>query len=519
MTTEHLGNNFGDQRNFAIEFALYQDPDLGQVSDCAESASWGAFRVWVDGRNLCEHQVGDSTENAVHWYLLPFFEWLVMNWDALLHEERLPLGSHGINARSAYYDTLRLVLGNIDSKSEMKSMEWQRWWKRHALRACRFGGVFPDIFIRRLRDTIELSWGDQPLPGLPDDFYFTVPQGVVCLPVTVFADTLQDALHGAVAALKKARAQHSVRVEDFCLLVEEIKNKDPIVQTAWFVEAEQRDQRSLRIVDFVYDYARKVSRDVADAMFINQVGKGYVETFSPAALMFGSANPQISEGDISNIADVLVHSFNGVGDSDELRPFVRHEALSPNRPPFQEAYDLALDLLEDLRLPNATDSFIDIEDIVSTLKIRVIRKDFAESKVRGLAIAGPTARPTIVINQSHPANRSFGGERFAIAHELCHVLYDREYGRGVSLASGPWAPEALERRANAFAAMVLMPPEIIDRAIAESREPTESLNGIKEIAKMMNTSVRATIEHLANVGKITDPDRDLLLNEWDSRIF
>jgi len=44
---------------------------------------------------------------------------------------------------------------------------------------------------------------------------------------------------------------------------------------------------------------------------------------------------------------------------------------------------------------------------------------------------------------------------------FCHILFDREYGTKWALASGPWAPRDLERRANAFAAMLLMPPGLL----------------------------------------------------------
>jgi len=517
MTADLSWLRSGDPRDLAVEFALFPDPDAGSACEPADSASWGAFRVWADGRNLCEHQVGDTTENAVHWYLLPFFEWLAGNWDALLHEERLPLGGHGIDARHAYYQTVRLVLGSIDPGSEKKSIAWERWWKRHALRACRSGGVFPDIFIRRLRDTIELSWGDQRLPGLPSDFYFTVPPGRLCLPVSIVADVFRTALVQAAAAMEAAGLQRLERVRGFISAVRSIIHKDPDEQAAWFVEAHQQDVKPHRIVDFIHRYATTVDRDIADALFKDEVDNGYIKAFSQAALMFSSANPQIGDNDLLHIADVLVQSFSGLRDPAALRPLVRQEGVSPDRPPFREGYDLALDLLEQLKLPKADEASVDVEKIVKMLNIRVVRRQLVDSRIRGLTIAGPTTWPTVLVNMTHPANKNFGGERFSIAHELCHVLYDREYGRGVALASGPWAPEALERRANAFAAMVLMPPAVIDRAITISQEPPQGLSGIKKIADLMQTGVMTTVEHLTNIGRIDEPDRELLLSEWDNR--
>ena len=55
-----------------------------------------------------------------------------------------------------------------------------------------------------------------------------------------------------------------------------------------------------------------------------------------------------------------------------------------------------------------------------------------------------------------------------IGHELCHLLHDRSFGSRLVIVSGPWAPRAIEQRANAFAAWLLMPPSLVTLAIAET---------------------------------------------------
>lgn len=44
-----------------------------------------------------------------------------------------------------------------------------------------------------------------------------------------------------------------------------------------------------------------------------------------------------------------------------------------------------------------------------------------------------------------------------LAHELCHLLVDRSKAAPLMIASTPWAPAEIERRANAFAAELLLP--------------------------------------------------------------
>lgn len=66
------------------------DPDSGIGADPEDTASWGSFQLWVDGQNLCAHVDQGEQLQSAHWYLLPLLEWLTENWDALLHEEKLP---------------------------------------------------------------------------------------------------------------------------------------------------------------------------------------------------------------------------------------------------------------------------------------------------------------------------------------------------------------------------------------------------------------------------------------------
>lgn len=93
-------------------------------------------------------------------------------------------------------------------------------------------------------------------------------------------------------------------------------------------------------------------------------------------------------------------------------------------------------------------------------------------------------------------------------------LYDRGYARRVALVSGPWAPPGVERRANTFAAMLLMPPDLVNRLIAEMSFPdVASVDAIKELSRRMGTGFLATLEHLTNIGKLTESERDLVQAE------
>jgi len=55
-----------------------------------------------------------------------------------------------------------------------------------------------------------------------------------------------------------------------------------------------------------------------------------------------------------------------------------------------------------------------------------------------------------------------------LAHELCHLLVDRGSATELMVVSTPWAPPEIERRANAFAAELLLPKAGILRAAGDA---------------------------------------------------
>ena len=164
----------GDTSRFAIRMAFAPDPDDGRGAEPDVSRSWGSFQLWVDGRNLCAHTEEGERIESVHWYLLPLMEWFARNWNALFHEERLPVKNEGGDAWTSLRTT-RFPPPALAADGELETAwedQWQGWWSRHALRAASDGGLFPDVVFRRLRDAVEISWGDIHSAGTPAGFGF-----------------------------------------------------------------------------------------------------------------------------------------------------------------------------------------------------------------------------------------------------------------------------------------------------------------------------------------------------------
>ncbi len=122
----------------------------------------------------------------------------------------------------------------------------------------------------------------------------------------------------------------------------------------------------------------------------------------------------------------------------------------------------------------------------------------------------PQARwPSAALPSADRLARLIGAwRRFTLARELCHILYDRSYGAHLGIASGPWAPANVEKRANAFAAMFLMPTELVGEAIRALTVPLGSPQGVWQVAKRLQTSFTSTVDHLSNLGYLDESTRD-----------
>jgi len=505
---------------FALRLSFSPDPDGGVATDPDDSASWGRLQLWVKGQNLCAHVDQGELLQGVHWYMLPFLEWLVDAWNPLLHEERLPNRNVGDTAVASLAMTRNAPALTAEMDIAIWEQEWYDWYRRHSLRAARKGGLFPNIALRRVRDYVEISWDDEPAAGTPPGFRFSLAQGSALLAPDDVARPLYELAIAAVGYLQET-AQDSERLQSLKGRLERLSNPY------------QRENR-LRWLSGLPTHARTVDRfkdsvagqfgesweRVSTTLKGTWRGRAVEAAFSTedtplvlvgscqAALLFGSVAPTVSEKDVYTLAEVLIRQYSRE-DQDQVL-----EKLSRSTPPgedeliWEQGYDLAESLHDVLDLAG---DWVDIRSLIRNLGIHQLWRKLDDASIRGCSIVGPQHKPTIVINRSCRYSESPAGVRFTIAHELCHLLYDRSHGRKLAIASGPWAPRSIEKRANAFAAMFLMPPHLVERAIADSPDPITEFTGAITIARKLRVGVVAAVEHLCNLTMMTEIERDELL--------
>ena len=212
----------GDTSRFALRMAFVRDPDHGRGTEPEIGLSWGEIQLWVDGKNLCAHQEEGELVDSVHWHLLPVIEWFVQHWNPLFHEERLPAknaGDTGWTSLRATRFPPSAIEADEENASDWKGA-WQAWWTRHALRAAREGGLFPDVVFRRFRDLVEVSWGPARGQGMPEHFEFVYAGPDSCrLPPAAIAEPLYEVLSSASKYLLR-NSPDSHRLKKLCSALE-----------------------------------------------------------------------------------------------------------------------------------------------------------------------------------------------------------------------------------------------------------------------------------------------------------
>ena len=514
----------GDTSRFAVKVSFAPDPDEGEAIDPDVSVSWGGFQIWVHGRNLCAHQEEGERIEFAHWYLLPLFEWFVAHWNPLLHEERLPARNAAESAWASLRET-RFPPPAVDldeHRAQAWEHDWQQWWRRHALRAAQEGGLFPDVLLRRCRDAIEVSWGSTPRFGMPGHFVFeAAASGCAALEPRHVAEPVHDLLTDAGEYLASI-APDSDRIRTLNRGVRALRTPHKEERLGWLAGLGM-DAGAVRTGwSRVRSYVREHSQTLRRSMLATSGdSKLVVEGACQAALMFGTLAPDVRKDDVLQLAEVMqtLHQPTEPSSPSPITSMCRAVPLDHSEgPAWYQGYRLAEDFHEQLGVAGAREGGVDVDRVLVELGVQVLDLDLTDKTIRGVAIAGPRYRPGIACNRINPFNRQAFGKRFTIAHELCHLLFDRDAGQRLAVASGPWAPVGIERRANAFAAMFLMPIDLVRDAVAALSEPLESQSGVMAVASRLDTGFTSTLRHLKNLGFIDEHDEQRISAEHHSSI-
>jgi len=492
---------FGRPDTFEIAIRWSEDTAPAARRPAGHGWSMGHLELTVAGVNLSCSRLDSDQQSYVGWYLGPVFDWLATNWVDLLHEESSPWSKRDpAPAAVACRRALDFWIGKKDEDGRNTYRQAQQWYRRHGLRSAAAGGLFPDLFIRRVADDIELSWSGEPPLFAPRGLAFESGAGVSRLAVADVAVPLWEALQWLKSTPPGLDASFLGNWKVLCRTIDAIDHLEP----RDFEGAAVAPELLTRISG---SFARIGKEELLDEHVYP--GRPFVEAFSPAVAMFGGISPKLDDRDVDALRDVLV-SVEGGKEGEQLAALVlARQYLSIGGVPHEDGYQFAEDFLSDIEVSFGDympQGFVDVRVICDNLDIRIKETALDTDSIRGVALAGVGFQPIIVVNLTSVFNRSNDGQRFTIAHELCHILFDRTRARRVAHTSGPWAAVGIERRANAFAAYLLMPREVIQ----QWAHPLDEETSLRNLATRLQVNETALVEHLYNLDFIDEIQRENL---------
>jgi Zn-dependent peptidase ImmA (M78 family) len=486
----------GDTAQFALGLDVRADPDSG-VFDPVDP--WAGLQIWVRGQNLTAHtdQLGEVND-AIFWQFGELLEWFAQKWDALLHEQWVPV----VAGAASLSDAFERPPTDHDAG---RSSDRYDMWSRHCLLAARAGGPMRTISLRRFGNGLEVSWTTSDAAGT--DLRYSEPAGTESFPVEVVAGTLYSFLECCAATLV-ALAPGVSRWVDLGAAVTRIAETTSNAKRArvsWLVGGEPSWQRLLSASNILPEGTAQ------DFAFAHPTAP--VQMCSEPVLLFGTMNPRVSERDVGSL---LQRWLDARREPSSAHPLLAREPLplQVGTKPWEQGYSAAEEIREQLDLGDGP--IDEVEPILARLGVAVHEIQLDDSTIPAVCLGSPHTVPTILINRACRRMSHRPVRRMALVHELAHLLLDRDCGQRIAVAEGAWAPLPVEQRARSFAVMWLMPEPGISRWIADSDVDVRTPAGLDAIAHAFGVSRQAAARHLYHLRYFADLDEaDALVEELD----
>lgn len=503
----------GRRELFALAFQLTDDPDA--EGSALNRASWGYLQMWVAGRNLTSGIAADGTSiDRAECPLLPIVAWFVDRWDALFHEERLPSDYEAISSAQWHSRVLQSAKDDDAAFDELMD-ERLAWWNNHGLGSALPDYRIPDLHIRRRDKHVELSWDDSEWRAVASGVQLSFQPGVVTLTIDFVCSTVSDWCR-AVLRDVAATADVSQLMSRLNALASSERTLPRLLLAAGMSKLSAAADR-LRKLAGVEDGAVEDTIKQLVGLGSGSPARLYA-TLTVPVLLFRSARPSLSEGDLHALIRLSSDAARG---SSTLELDLRSPRPCPldNRASTMDGYDLAREVRAKLKIP-MTEPLTGVRDLesvlLSTLGVAVLDVTLEDRGVEGVAIWSPGRIPLIAVNTGGLFSGTQWGRRMTLAHEVCHLLSDGSEDVGVGIVSNSWAPRLLERRASAFAAMLLAPSEALRAVLGGDNSARWHVRDLQRAMSVLGIGATTLCRQLQNLSWISKEESEAWLERLAS---
>ncbi len=477
---------FGNKAVFAFVLKPLNGPP--EEADASAASTWASLELWVEGRNLTAHTHLDDglVHQGLHWPVVYISRWLVRSWPSLFEKQGWPIAGSFRNARSVASELDTRLIEDIDDEQIVDVRD--DFIRYHSLLAAAAGGLVPDVYVAHDGNRVSVSWAS--MDG-QSDVRFHHQSGESDVPTTMFLDAVKGLVGWTATVLASRSEPQTVN--------------DHTEFEGWLEHLDSPASAMSNLAGFVGIASDKMAelvgeKSLEDAFGLPQdwqlAASAFDATTSWPAVVFRATRPVLTPADVLS----LVERLRSVPACSQGRLKLEELRLGLPTPTeridFMQGYALAEFLRK--RLANE-DGHFDVERFVrDELELEVIDDlDIDCDDIDGGAVWDAHRGPALFVNSGSGRAATDWGRRMVLAHELCHLLFDAREAVPLTVISGPWTPPVIERRANAFAAELLLPLAGIQRVVGSVREwPTES--GFSELMDEFGVGVTMCREHVRN---------------------
>lgn len=412
-----------------LQFELNLDPND------KEGLAWGEGLVLLDGQPIWFGEDAHGQELPVQWTWVDLLEFLGRWWPWLVHEEDYPYPFQplypGFLLREAELREQELP----DEQAEEEEAEIHRFLARHDL-AEAFKGIFlPSLILLRQGNTCHIS--------------AAVHQNRV-RPWSEVHDTLEEAgrfLAEAVSGSSNPRAQYALDLWR--------KREDRRAELELYLTTglSQELRESFQGIDWRCMEIRAVAR-MSSKMVILSDQQDFLQRIA--------AVPRRETPDLDRLAARVHAEFQEVG------------------APHKQGYWAASSLRSMLGL--SWDEYVDPRSYLEEWGVLIQEIQIKRCPVEAVTAWGEEHGPAIILNTGAGSRAAHEfGQRATLAHEIAHLVLDRDRALPAGEVLGGRTPEYLEKRARAFAAEFLLPREVAEEALRHSASLEEAAHYLQRV--------------------------------------
>lgn len=426
--TQRFG--YGDCLQIEVRWLDGRLEDAHLSTEAAMIATVGDVVVW--GKDI-----GGGDVEPIEWFLVDLLEFLSSRWDWLRFEEAYPLPLAPAPSQPSLLwkeaEARWEAIGTIEADEEEAVFAFAH---RHNLAHAFPGGPVPSLWLLRQGNEMLIDIENADLRRGPVDEILAV---------------LEELGEFIAQRLRKCSDPYAEEI------VDRWRNREqPLATQARIYSAANEERMAL-----LRPHLERANQD----------GTFAPNTIFAAARQFGSI---VSPEEFEHFAEfVAAFPARSTPRLDAIsQSFQTDEAWQSCRP-FAQGYWLA----EQLRLKLLDDEFIldhrsrlDPRELLNAWNVAIDTLPLDDRLIDAVAIWGPEHGPAVLLNPKGQHAQHDRGQRATLAHEICHLLVDRQKSLPFAEVLNRALSRDIEARANAFAAELLLPRVIAAERSLSARE-------------------------------------------------